>query len=126
MENENRNEEKKVELVDFKKEAMKRKLKTGVETVKTGIMKGAKWVSDHPAEAAAGVTGLGLFVKQLTKTSANHAEQRRREREFFEHSSGKWCEIKRKLTPREQVEAEARHKAGETWTQIFSDMRLLK
>lgn len=125
MEN-NRNEEKKVELVDFKKEAMKRKLKAGVETVKLNIMKGVKWVSDHPAEAAAGVTGLGLFVKQLTKTSANHAEQRRREREFFEHSSGKWCEIKRKLTPREQVEAEARHKAGETWTQIFSDMRLLK
>lgn len=125
MENENRNEEK-VELIDFKKEAMKRKLKAGVETAKIKVMQGVKWVSDHPAEAAAGVTGIGLFVKQLTKTSANHAEQRRREREFFEHSSGKWCEIKRKLTPREQVEAEARHKAGETWTQIFSDMRLLK
>lgn len=122
---ENKNEEK-VELVDFKKEAAKRKLKAGVETVKIKVMQGVKWVSDHPAEAAAGATGLGLFVKSLTKTSANHAEQRRREREFFEHSSGKWCEIKRKLTPREQVEAEARHKAGETWTQIFSDMRLLK
>lgn len=125
MENESKREEK-VELVDFKKEAMKRKLKAGVETAKTGIMKGVKWVYEHPAEAAAGVTGLGLFVKSVTKTSANHAEQRRREREFFEHSSGKWCEIKRKLTPREQVETEARHKAGETWTQIFSDMRLLK
>ncbi len=122
---ENKNEEK-VKLVDFKKEAAKRKLKAGVETVKTGITKGVKWVTKHPAEAAAGVTGLSLFVKSLTKTSANHAEQRRREREFFEHSSGKWCEIKRKLTPREQVEAEVRHKAGETWTQIFSEMRLLK
>lgn len=122
---ENKNEEK-VELVDFKREAAKRKLKAGVETTKIKLMQGVKWVSDHPAEAAAGVTGLGLFVKSVTKTSANHAEQRRREREFFEHSSGKWCEIKRKLTPREQVEAEARHKAGETWTQIFSDMCLLK
>lgn len=125
MENENRNEEK-VELIDFKKEAAKRKLKGYVEAAKLNVIKGVKWVTEHPAEAAASVTGLGLFVKSVTKTSANHAEQRRREREFFEHSSGKWCEIKRKLTPREQVEAEARHKAGETWTQIFSDMRLLK
>ena len=120
-------EEKKVVTIDdFKKEAFKRKLKGFYETAKVKVKQGVKWASDHTGETAALITGAGLITKNVVKSHSLHEEQRRRDTQFFEHRSGKWCETKRKLTPREQLEAETRHQNGETWTQIFSDMKLLR
>lgn len=116
----------KVELIDFKKEAFRRKVMGVGEKAKAKAMGAVQWISNHPAEAAGIVTGLSVITGKIVKTHTIHEEQRRRDTQFFEHRSGKWCEAKRKLTPREQLEAESRHRNGETWTEILSDMRLLR
>ena len=127
---EERREENVVNFDEVKKEArkamFKKRLSSFYESAKIKVMAVVEWGREHPAEVAGIVTGASVLAKSVSKHSHEMQEQRHRDREFFDHRTGKWCETKRKLTAREQVEAEARHQAGETWTQIFADMRLLK
>lgn len=121
------NKDEKVTMIDFKKEAFKRKVKGAVNEVKDKAIVVVKWGFDHPVEAASIITGASLLTRNIVKQNAIRSEQKHTERKFYEHSSGKWAETKRKLTQREQLEAERRHKENkETWTEIFADMGVLK
>lgn len=121
------NKDEKVTLVDFKKEAFKRKVNGAVNEVKDKAIGVVKWGFDHPVEAASIITGAGVLARNIVKQNAIRSEQKHTDCKFYEHSSGKWAETKRKLTPKEQLEAERRHKINkETWTEIFADMGVLK
>ena len=122
----NNTEEKTVSFDDVKKEIRKKKVKDFLYSAKDKVVAVFEWGMKHPVESASILTGAGMTVRSLAKHSNERSERHRRETQFFEHRSGKWATAKRKLTSREQLEAETRHRNGETWTEILASMGLLK
>lgn len=118
--------EKVYSFKNFKKDAFKKKLKDTYDYVKQKTVDGIHWCLDHPVEAI-GLASIGaLLVAKGVKYKTVKTEERRRETEFYDLRTGMYAKSKRPLTAREKLRAEERYKAGENWSHILDDMRLLK
>jgi hypothetical protein len=84
------------------------------------------YCAEHPMVAIAITSAAATGIQKGTKLWIDHTETVRRDRSFWDPRVGKYTKIRRKLKPYEQVQAEARFKAGEGWSEIFADMDLLK
>ena len=108
-----------VDIRDFKAEARKRKLKECGRKV-------LGWIQEHPVEALGAATmALGVGKKTLGVHKVK-TEERRRATEFYNPRTGMYATTKRPLTAKEKAYAENRFRNGDSWTDIFSDMKLLK
>ena len=108
-----------VDIRDFKAEARKRK-------IKEYCRKAIGWIQEHPVEALGAATmALGVGKKTLGVHKV-HTEERRRATEFYNPRTGMYATTKRPLTAKEKAYAEKRFKEGDSWTEIFSDMKVLK
>ena len=111
---------------DFRKEARKRKLMRFVDKAKETGTRGLNWALDHPLETLGGITALAGVGKKALSMNKVKTEERRRETEFYNPRTGMYAKTRRPLTSKEKEYAERRFKNGESWTEIFSDMKLLK
>lgn len=118
--------EERVEITDFKKEARRRKIEEAKMKAKGAALGVWGWAKDHPMESLGIVTaGLGVTKKTLGIRKVK-TEERRRETEFYNPRTGMYSKIKRPLTAKEKSYAEKRFRNGDSWNDIFSDMKILK
>ena len=119
-------ENKTVNIDDFKKEAKIRKLKAKVEEIKN---KAVDFVADHPTEALALATTLVGSVVGLARRADRkkdlREQQRLREEYIYDRSIGDYYHTRRKLTNAEKLEIDRRRRQGESLGEILRSMRLL-
>ena len=115
---------------DMTFEELKRDIREKVEdaTVKAKLAAEAcmVWVMNNPREAAA-IAGLILYAcKKTDKYIDIYRETRLRNSMIYDRSLGMYWETKKPLTANQRLTIESRHKAGESYGAILSDMKLLK
>lgn len=117
---------KTVDINEFKREAKIRKLKAKVEEIKN---KAVDFVTDHPTEALALATTLigsavGL-ARRADRKKDIREQQRLREEYIYDRSLGSYWKTRRKLSNSEKLEIERRRRQGESLGEILRSMRLL-
>lgn len=117
---------KTVDIDNFKREAKIRKLKAKLEEIKN---KAADFVTEHPTESLALATTLigsavGL-ARRADRKKDLREQQRLREEYIYDRSLGSYWKTRRKLSNSEKLEIERRRRAGESLGEILRDMRLL-
>ena len=124
------NNEEKVTMVDFKREAFKRKVKEtwncAVKTVKKTGARIILWACDNPAQAIGAVTGIGVIATKAAKIHSVNAEDRRRDTDFYDPRTGVHSIARRPLRPSEKVDVINRYKNGESYDEILYKKKLLK
>lgn|GEM_PF-1377900 len=84
------------------------------------------WTIEHPAEAAAIATTASVVITKADKLANIRRGERLRNSMIYDRSLGMYWETKKPLTANQRLLIEARHKAGESYGQILSDMKVLK
>lgn len=108
------------------------KVKSGVGNAKEKvIMAGSKAMNFALENPILSILIIGLATdatKSVAKMYVTHAEDVRRRRDFFDPRTGRHNLIKRDLDPDEQAYVDERYRndSSVTYSQIFSDMDLLK
>ena len=115
-------EEKKVEIIDFKIEAAKRRAKTMWNS-------GVQFVKNHETEVIAVGSLVGtMLAKELMlgqKRRAVRKEQNDRELHTYDPRTGEHWYLCRKPTTNQKLEIDRRYTNGESKGKILSDMGLL-
>lgn len=117
---------KTVDINEFKREAKIRKIKAKVEEIKN---KAVDFVTDHPTESLALATTLigsavGL-ARRADRKKDLREQQRLKEEYIYDRSLGSYWKTRRKLTNAEKLEIDRRRRAGESLGEILRSMRLL-
>lgn len=117
---------KTVDINEFKREAKIRKLKAKVEEIKN---KAVDLITEHPTEALALATTLigsavGL-ARRADRKKDLREQQRLREEYIYDRSLGSYWKTRRKLSNSEKLEIERRRRQGESLGEILRSMRLL-
>lgn len=101
-------------------------LKDKKEKAKAMAFKALDWCSKNPMAAASlgGAAVAGL--KTVRKLANNHYEEVDRRRRFYDPRTGRYTYIRRDLTPAEDAYVTRRFKNGESYSEIFYDMGLIK
>lgn len=84
------------------------------------------WAMDHPAEAAGIATAASIIIGKADRLANIRRGERLRNSMIYDRSLGMYWETKKPLTANQRLLIEARHKAGESYGQILSDMKVLK
>ena len=113
-------------IYEFKKESAKRKAKAVLSDAKKKADEAVRWGMDHPAEAIALAGLLVGGVKKASSAYQTHAEDRRRDIDFYDPRTGRHSKARRKLKPYEQVRVTERYNRGESYDKILYEMGLLK
>lgn len=119
-------ENKTVDIDDFKREARIRKFKQKIEEA---VDKYKDLVAEHPAESMALVTAafgslIGL-ARRYDRKKDLREQQRLREEYIYDRSIGDYWHTRRKLTNGDKLEIERRRRGGESLGDILNDMGLL-
>lgn len=72
------------------------------------------------------VKGTVEMIKITSRSGRIREEQRLKDRYIYDHSSGHYYELRRKLRSSEWVEIDLRKRNGESLGAILRDMRVLK
>ena len=95
-------------------------------SVASGVTKIAIFCTENPITAALFV-GVGTTaINSVSKAYCAHAEQVRRDRDYFDPRTGKHAIAKRKLDAYEQAYVDEQYNLGRSYVSILSDMELLK
>lgn len=113
---------KTVEIKDFKWELRKRK-------IREKFNKAVEFVKEHPTESLAlattAVGGMLGLVKRHDRNNAVKEQQRLKDEYIYDRSLGTYWKTRRKRTPGENLEIERRRRNGESLGEILSSMKLL-
>lgn len=105
-------------------------LKNEFNKAKAAVCKAANdvknFVVNNPVESAAIAGAAMTIVSKGTKAYCTHAENVRRETDFYDTRTGTHAHAKRRLKTREQTEIDERFRNGESYISILNDMNLLK
>ena len=115
----------------------KRTLNQKVYEAKVKVERATKetinWVKENPQTALTALVATAGVVKGVTRMSsraltayATNKEIKFKERTIYDHSLGRYVELKHKLTPTEALTIEERRANGEKLHMILNDMNLLK
>ena len=110
-------------LRKVKIERFKRRAKAKAREIKDYIVENKYYVLAMAGIMASTAT---VAIKTAGKNHKIRVEQKRRDTMFYDHSLGKWIQLKRKLTRKESMEVIKRRENGEKIGKIFSDMNLIK
>ena len=87
-------------------------------------------LDEHPVETlafgTATVTAFGVGLKALLKNINLHKEERLKDLRVWDPVLGIYWALRKKMNQNQQLEFEARRKAGETCGSILQSMNLLK
>lgn len=72
------------------------------------------------------VSGAFEVIKVIQKNGTIQEQKRLKDLYIYDHSTGHYYELRRKLKNREWIEFDERKKRGESVAQILQDMRVLK
>ena len=113
-------------LKEFKKEAFKRKVKSGFDTVVSKGKAAVNWGIEHKEVVIpVAIAGSGA-VKKMASARAAHLEDVSRQTRFYNPRTGTYAYAKRIPKKKEMLEIESRYAKGESYRAILDDMGLLK
>lgn len=91
------------------------------------------WCSNNKELTIAFLTAAGIAVREGVKMANSVSrridakqEERHKELEIYDHSIGKWQELRRPMKLNETIEFDRRKQNGESTVQILNDMGLLR
>ena len=102
--------------------------KIGPEEIDEKVDKAVNWVKENKEIAIAAMpVGLAVIksISKAVQSLERRQEEELRERRIFDHSSGKWIHLKRKMKAIDHLEFDQRKRQGQTTTQALSEMGLL-
>lgn len=105
---------------------IREKLEECGEKAKTAVLAVADFALTHPDSFAAIVGATMVGVRVLGKQIDIHRADKLRNSTIYDRSLGMYWETKKPLTANQRLVIESRHKAGEPYGKILSDMRILK
>lgn len=121
------NEDKTVNFDDFKKEAKKRKREEFIEKyVKRPVKIVGEFAAENPVAVLTAIGAAIPLCSKVIRYKQVKAEDRRRAVDFYDPRCGRHVIVRRPLRTSEAIEVDRRYNAGESYTHIFDDMRLLK
>lgn len=95
-------------------------------SVKSAFLEAVAWVAYHPEEAVAIGGGLIFAWRKIDKYVDIHREVKLRNSMIYDRSLGMYWQTRKPLTANQRLQIEARHKAGEPYGKILSEMKVLK
>ena len=113
-------------LIYFEKEAKRRKRKERVERGFEFVKDNWVWLSGAIPAGVVVTKYVGKVVVKGMQTYRTNAEIRFKERTIYDHSLGRYVELKRPLTSDQALSIERRRSEGERLHMILDDMNLLK
>ena len=81
---------------------------------------------EHPVEFGSAVSLAMFGIRRIDKAVDIRRAEKLRNSMIYDRSMGMYWETKRPLTANQRLAIEARHKAGEPYGRILSDMKVLK
>lgn len=118
-------------IEDFNKEAKRRQ--SPLYKVKTKIHKGQKWIKDNPSEAMrqlALAAAIGSAIAGIAGAGAKaykaHSEQVKRDYQIYDHSTGMYLNLNRKMSNNDHVRLQQLRNEGMSQTEALLKMGLLK
>ncbi len=116
---------------DFNKEAKRRN--GPLYKVKNKVNEGVTWVKENPKEAVqifTIVATIGTTVATAAGAGVrlykNHAEQHRHDYDIYDHSTGMYLHLKRKMNNNDHVILQQYRNQGMSQTEALLKMGLLK
>lgn len=120
-------DDKVVEIKDFdkeqKKRARKNRRKQKVEETKKFVVENKELVVTI---VVTGITGIATIVKKTSKMMQLRHETNHRDKHIYDHSTGTYWELKKKISNSQREQLEQRKMNGEKTGQILRSMNLLK
>lgn len=96
------------------------------DTAKEVVYRTVDWIMYHPEETAAFIAGLMFAWRKIDKYVDIRREVKLRNSMIYDRSLGMYWQTKRPLTANQRLQIESRHKAGEPYGKILSEMKILK
>lgn len=123
-------ENKVVDIKDFKREERRRKIKAKVDSAmkwgKDRFNDAKEFYEDNKEFLNAAIIPAGLFVwKIISKSNKRTDDTREKELYVWDASLGRWWRLRRPLRMSEQLEFDRRKSEGESVGNILSSMRVL-
>lgn len=124
-------EEKKEAIINFaelkrrmKWQTLKNKAKeAGTKALEVGC-KAIGYAEEHK-EGILIVSGALAGGTKIVKTIAKHHDNKKQERNFYDHSTQSYLRLKRPLKQKEKLEAFERNQRGEKYVDIYRSMGVL-
>lgn len=120
-------DDKVVTIDDFSKEQRKRarkaRRKQKVEECKKFVVENKEVVVPI---IVAGITGITTIVKKASKMIQLRQDTNHRNKEIYDHSTGTYWQLRKKITNNQREQLERRKLNGEKTGQILRSMNLLK
>lgn len=96
------------------------------DKIEQGFYASLDFALHHPEQAAAIVGAVAFGLRKADKYVDIWRENRLRNSMIYDRSLGMYWQTKRPLTTNQRLVIESRHKAGESYGSILSDMKVLK
>jgi hypothetical protein len=115
---------------EYYKSKAKDKIESTYHTVRGYLDSAAEWASENSDMLIAiippAIGMLAYGAKRAAKLHDIKSAERLRNRMIYDRSLGMYWETRRPLSGNQKLIIEERHRAGESYGKILSDMRLLK
>lgn len=124
------NKDRDEKLVEFDKEALKRKVSAPFKTVGKEAKKAFEWGKEHPAEAIMITTtvvgGIYKGARLITRNREIRHDEFVRNCRHYDRKHDQWVTATRKLTNDEMAYMERKYEEGVSKRRVLEDLGLLK
>lgn len=121
------NNDKQVNINDFKKELKRRERKEKFERTTKQV---GEWINNYKEILVVfipiAIKGVTTVYKVVGKTRNLHKQEQLKDLYCYDRSLGHYWKLRRELTNKEWLEIDRRKKSGERLSDILEDMRVLK
>lgn len=112
------------EVVDETK--FERWIRQRIAKAKAAVFKVVDFAVENPLLTAIVVGSASSAISKGASAYKTFAEDRRRRRDFFDPRTGMHVLTRRNLDSQETAYVDRRYRAGDSYAQIFNDMKVLK
>ena len=111
------------------KEAIEDKWNAVKTSVDIRLWQAREWGKEHPEEAATiictAIGAIGLIGRRAYHRHKVHMESQLKERYIYDRSLGRYWKLRRKLTTSEQIQISEMKRAGMSYGDILTKLKLL-
>lgn len=105
---------------------IREKVDEAKDKIRDCFFSGVEFAINHPEETAVIVGVIGFSLRKADKYMDIWREERLRNSMIYDRSLGMYWQTRKPLTANQRLIIESRHKAGEPYGKILSDMKVLK
>jgi len=115
-----------IDIREFKREALKRKVKEKLDWCKDRVEAGVEYIEEHKELLIPIGVALAGGMKRVISSRAKAKEEEEFACKYYDPRTGKTEYARKKPSVKQRLEIERRYQEGESYLDILHDMRLLK